>query len=325
MKHMKTALIAAIVGASIIACPILYFLVGPALDAYQLETLWILLAIAGGSGLYCFIVGEISRNNSQMDKLWSLLPEVYLWVMAARSGMNPRITIMAILATLWGIRLTFNFARKGAYSWKFWAGREDYRWIVLRENKSFQPHYKWALFNFFFISIYQNLLVLAITLPALVSMNSEASLNWIDLLATILVALFLIIELIADEQQWAFHSKKHKLLAERKNLEELPAPYNRGFNTIGLWGHCRHPNYVGEQGIWLSLYVFSIAAGIGIFNWSLIGALLLIVLFLGSSTFGEGVSASKYPEYSLYQRQVPRYLFWKKYQGERKEEAKEEA
>ena len=321
MKHMKTALVAGIIAASIIACPILYFLVGPALDDNQLQTLYILLAIAGGSGLYCFVVGEIAHNNSQMDKLWSLLPEIYLWIIAARGNMHPRLVIMAILATLWGARLTFNFARKGAYHIKFWAGREDYRWVVLRDKKEFQPHWKWMLFNFFFISIYQNLLVLAITLPALVSMKSDAGLNWVDFLAMGLVLLFLIIEIIADEQQWFFHSKKNKMLSEGKKLEELPAPFNKGFNTIGLWSYCRHPNYLGEQGVWLSLYIFSIGAGVGIFNWSLIGALLLVVLFLGSSMFGEEISASKYPEYILYKRKVSKFIPWRKYRPETEEGA----
>ena len=35
---------------------------------------------------------------------------------------------MLALVTLWGARLTFNFARKGGYA----PGGEDYRWAVLR-------------------------------------------------------------------------------------------------------------------------------------------------------------------------------------------------
>ena len=54
-------------------------------------------------------------------------------------------------------------------------------------------------------------------------------------------------------------------------------------------------------------------AGIGVFNWSLIGALLLIVLFLGSSSFGEEISRSKYPAYADYCKKTSRYIPWKKY------------
>lgn len=102
-----------------------------------------LLIIAGCSALYCFVVGEITGNNSQMDKLWSILPAVYSWTAAGCCGMKPRLILMAVLATVWGMRLTFNFARKGAYSWKFWAGEEDYRWGWLRKQKYFSN--KWIL------------------------------------------------------------------------------------------------------------------------------------------------------------------------------------
>ena len=290
---------------------------GFVMNETQLETLKILGIVCASSALYCFIVGEISRNNSQMDKLWSILPIAYLWIMAAKSGFNIRIVIMAILVTLWGIRLTFNFARKGAYSIKFWSGEEDYRWLVLRKKKIFQNKFVWALFDLFFISIYQNFLVLAMCLPALACMTSEKKLGVFDIIAAIIVLAFLIIETIADEQQWKFQSKKKELLASGKKLAELEAPYNKGFNTVGLWSRSRHPNYLGEQGFWVSFYLFAIIAGethLGIFNWTIVGAMLILLLFLGSSTFGESVSSSKYPEYQNYQKKVSKYIPLKKYE-----------
>ena len=310
---MKKAILAVLLGGSLLACPILYFTLGPKLDDVQLSTLKLLLLVCACSAAFCFIVGELSHNNSQIDKLWSLLPEVYVWIVAIKGGMHPRLVVMAILATLWGVRLTFNFARKGAYRLRFWEGEEDYRWAVLRGKKEFQPRWKWMLFNLFFISIYQNMLVLCTTLPALIAMRSDAPFGWTDGIAAALMLGFLVLETVADEQQWAFQTKKKALLAEGKALCELPAPYNKGFNTIGLWSRSRHPNYLGEQGIWASFYLFSVGARIGVVNWSLIGALLLIVLFMGSSNFGEEISASKYPEYATYQKRVSRYIPWKKY------------
>ena len=286
------------------------------LSENQIDTLIILLIITGSSALYCFVVGEITRNNSQMDKLWSILPIVYTWVIAAKGGMRVRLVVIAVLVTLWGARLTYNFARKGAYSIKFWTGVEDYRWIVLRQKKMFSSKFTWALFDLFFISIYQNGLVLAMCLPALASMDSTIPFGVFDIIATIFVLLFLIIETIADEEQWKFQSKKKELLKDGKKLEELPEPYNKGFNTIGLWSRSRHPNYLGEQGIWVSIYLFAIASRVthlGIFNWSIFGSMLILLLFLGSSSFGESVSSSKYPEYKEYQEKVSKYIPLKKY------------
>jgi len=315
---MNVKLVGTILGISIITCPFLYVFVGPALDAAQLDALKIVGFICACSCLFCFVVGEATSNNSQMDKLWSILPFVYTWVIAVKSGMNSRLVVMACLATLWGLRLSYNFARKGAYKLKFWEGEEDYRWPVLRSRKEFQPHWKWMLFNLFFISFYQNALVLMITFPALVLMNVTTPFGLIDAIAAVLMFGFIAYETIADEQQWAFHCTKKKLLNEGKKLEELPHPYNKGFNTVGLWSVSRHPNYFAEQSIWCCFYLFTIGGGIGIINWSIIGALLLIVLFIGSSVFSEEISKSKYPEYSRYCEEVSKFFPGKKYCSDKK-------
>ena len=313
MKKMNIPLMGTLLVLSIIVCPILYFTVGPALDDTQLETLKILGIIAACSAAFCFIVGELTGNNSQMDKLWSLLPIAYTWVIAVKGGMGTRLVVMAILATLWGVRLTFNFARKGAYKLKFWEGVEDYRWAIVRSGAPFNnKRWAWTAFDLGFISIYQNALVLMTTFPALVAMSSDVPFGWVDCLAAVLMLGFIIWETVADEQQWAFQTKKWAMINEGKKLEELPAPYNKGFNTTGLWSRSRHPNYFAEQGTWVAFYVFSIGAGMGIINWSVIGALLLIVLFQGSSSLAEEISDSKYPEYEKYCGSVPRFTPGKK-------------
>ena len=135
---MNIPLMGTLLGLSLIVCPLLYIHVGPSLDSTQLEALKVLGIIAGCSAAYCFIVGEITGNNSQMDKLWSLLPIAYTWIIAAKGGSPVRLVVMAVLATLWGARLTFNFARKGAYRLKFWEGAEDYRWSIVRSGPAFR-------------------------------------------------------------------------------------------------------------------------------------------------------------------------------------------
>lgn len=300
---------------SLVVCPILYIYVGPALNALQIETLKTIGIIAGCSALLCFTLGEITRNNSQVDKIWSLLPIVYCWIIAAKGGMHPRLVVMAVLATLWGLRLTYNFARKGAYKLRFWEGEEDYRWEKVRALPFLQNRGVWMAFDLFFISGYQNALILMLTFPALVSMGSSAPFGVMDAVASVLMFGFILYETIADEQQWAFQTKKWSMIKSGKKLEELPAPYNKGFNTIGLWSVSRHPNYMAEQAIWVSLYLFSIGAGVGIINWSMIGALLLIVLFTASTNLVEGISSDKYPEYTNYCKKVNKFFPGRAYKG----------
>lgn len=282
----------------------------------QIETLNILMIVCGISMAYCFIVGELSGNNSQMDKLWSILPIAYAWIVAVKGSMHPRLIVMALLITVWGVRLTINFAKKGAYSFKFWAGEEDYRWIVLRKDPKLNKRWKWALFDLLFISVFQNALVLAITLPLLAVMESAVVFNIFDGLIAVLLLGFIILETIADRQQMSFQTKKYSLLKEGKSLKDLPEPYNLGFNTQGLWGRSRHPNYFSEQAIWIVLYLFTISAGVVsyiFFNWTLVGAMVLILLFMGSSLFSENISLSKYPMYKDYIHKVSKYVPLRRY------------
>ena len=289
---------------------------GDAFTNEQTSTLKILLIVCGCSIAYCFIVGEITHNYSQMDKLWSLLPIAYSWIIAVRGGMSARLFVYALIVSAWGVRLTVNFARKGAYRLKFWEGNEDYRWSVVRQHPVFRHSFLWTLFNLLFISAYQNLLVLAITLPALACMGSSEPFGAADAVAAALSVAFLALETAADEYQWKFHQTKKKMLSEGKALGELPEPYDLGFNTLGPWAYMRHPNYLGEQGMWLSLYLFTIGAGAashGIFHLTLIGPLFLVLLFTGSSTLGERISAGKYPRYRDYAEQVCKYVPLKRF------------
>ena len=316
MKKMLPVFITISLG---IACIILGFVDGIKLDSTQVETLKILGIICGASILYCFIAGELSRNNSQMDKLWSVLPIAYVWVTCAMGGFNFRLIIIAAIVTLWGVRLTYNFAKKGAYSIKFWSGEEDYRWIYLRKQKPFTNKLIWGIFDLLFISIFQNVVVLGITLPAVALMSSTAPFGALDVIAGVIMFGALLYEVIADRQQNKFQTKKYEYLNSGMKLEELPEPYNRGFNVTGLWARSRHPNYIGEQMIWVGLYLFAIAAGVthlGVFNWTITGVVLLILIFVGSSRMAEGISVQKYSEYPSYQKQVFKYLPIRKYKTE---------
>lgn len=93
---------------------------------------WIVIMLL--TVLVCFVVGELTRNFSQVDKLWSLMPIVYSWLTVSAFPASPRIWLMAILVTIWGLRLSYNFYRKGGYHIIPWKGEEDYRWIRVRQK-----------------------------------------------------------------------------------------------------------------------------------------------------------------------------------------------
>ena len=213
--------------------------------------------------------------------------------------------LMSCLVTVWAIRLTFNFARRGGYSWKFWAGEEDYRWEILRQRPGFNNKAVWFLFNVFFICGYQMTLIYLFTLPILTGLSEAApALMWADYLLAAIFIGFVVIEFIADQQQYDFQTEKYR----RINANEPLGEYAHGFIRTGLWGKMRHPNYMAEQSVWIVFYCFSIIATGEVINWSMAGCLLLVILFKSSSDFSEKITASKYPEYKDYQAKVPRFI-----------------
>lgn len=296
---------------TVIVVPIMSFYFGTPLNSLQSEILSTMGFSVSLVVAYCFLVGELSKNNSQVDKLWSVIPIYYVWHMTALGDFHPRMVFMSILVTIWGIRLTYNFARRGAYQLKFWAGEEDYRWEILRKKPGFNNRFVWMIFNLFFISAYQNVLIFLFTIPILTSLytNAPDSLTNKDYFLGILFVSFVIIEFIADQQQYDFQTEKHRRIKSGEDQGE----YKAGFVSKGLWGIVRHPNYAMEQGIWLVFYGFSVISTGEWINWSMPGCLLLLVLFKGSSDFSEGISAEKYPEYKEYQKRVPRFIPFTKF------------
>lgn len=56
------------------------------------------------------------------------------------------------------------------------------------------------------------------------------------------------------------------------------------------------------------LYLFGVAAGAPWLNVTLVGPVLLTLLFHGSTNFTEELSAAKYPDYADYQRRTSRLI-----------------
>ena len=208
---------------------------------------------------------------------------------------NWRLNLMALLVGLWGARLTFNFARKGGFS----KGGEDYRWEVLKEKLG---PVGFQLFNATFISPYQCALVLLFAAPVHTAwIHRDAPLSALDVVATVLFALFVLGETVADEQMWRFQQDKKDRLARGETVE---VPFFRD----GLYRYSRHPNYFCEMALWWAFYLFAVGASGQWLHWTLCGTVLLTLLFQGSVKFGEAISLSKYPSYADYQARVSRLI-----------------
>jgi steroid 5-alpha reductase family enzyme len=260
-----------------------------------MSALDVVMLICGVAIAGTWVAGLATGDSSWVDRIWSIVPVIYLWVFAGFAHGDPRLVLVVVLVTAWGARLTFNFARKGGYT-----GMEDYRWAILRSR---MKGWQYQLFSLFFISGYQNVLLVLITLPALTMSDHRRSLTPADAVLGVLFVLFLVGETVADQQQWNFHRQKAEAAAAGATLEP-------GFVDTGLWRWSRHPNFFCEQAQWWVVFFFGVVAAGSLWQWTVIGAVLLTLLFVGSTIFTESISAGKYPEYAVYRTRTSMIVPW---------------
>jgi steroid 5-alpha reductase family enzyme len=242
-----------------------------------------------------WVLSLLTREHSWVDRLWSIAPVGYVASFAWASGFAPRLALMTALTLAWGVRLTFNYARKGGYA----PGGEDYRWLELRKRMS---PVAFQIFNLLFIAGFQNVLLLAITLPAWAAAQQDAALGWADGLLALTFLMLLAVETVADEQQWRFQNRKRAAVARGEPAEP--------FLSTGLFRWSRHPNFFAEQAMWWVIALFAVLAGSRAWGLVLAGPTVLVLLFFGSTRFTEELSLRKYPSYAEYQRRTSKLVPW---------------
>jgi steroid 5-alpha reductase family enzyme len=261
---------------------------------------------------FCWIASLITKDTSWVDRIWSIVPVVYVWIFAIGAGLSDaRLDVMAGLVTLWGARLTFNFARKGGYA-GLGGDHEDYRWAVLRGRMS---PVAFQVFNFFFIVLFQNAVLLLIALPAYTAYQHRGTaFGAPDIVLTVLFLLFLAGETTADQQQWNFQAWKRAETAAGRD----PSPR---FVQTGLWRLSRHPNFFFENAQWWTIFAFGAVAAGSVLQWTVAGIVLLLAVFIGSTNFTEAITKSKYPEYAAFQKTTSAVIPWFPRRGARPVEA----
>lgn len=242
-----------------------------------------------------------TSDPSIVDRLWSVLPWLYCWHWYL-SAPSPRLLLMTLLASTWGVRLTWNFYLKGGFS-----GGEDYRWAEIRTWPGFDRG--WEAFNLVFICGFQQLVILAFVSPAaaVIGRDAAAPLNLLDAIAAILYLALVAGEAVADWQMLQFQTEKYR----RINAKLPLGPYAKGFIDTGLWAYSRHPNYFCEVSMWWAFYLFTLAAGLPLINWTLSGCAFLTCLFVlphASLDTTEALSSRKYAAFADYQKRVSRFV-----------------
>ena len=203
---------------------------------------WVIVLIAHIiATVIVFIASSLFKNSSFYDPFWSIVPipiVIYIsfWPDSEKLDYE-KIFLFFIPVLYWGIRLTYNWARR-------WEGLydEDFRYEDLKELKFA------SFIDFFGIHLYPTLQVNLSLLPLYysLSVSTNTPSYWLYM-ASFYTIMAVTLELISDNQLWNF--KKNK---DNKNK----------FIKTGLWSFSRHPNYLGEILFWWGIFFMTLAVDV---------------------------------------------------------------
>ncbi|KAF9243550.1 hypothetical protein BU15DRAFT_86489 [Melanogaster broomeanus] len=276
------------------------------------------------SGNYGVSVPAIYTIYYALLPLWPRVPPTWFFpytpetVHESVSGTySPRALVMMVLVVTWMCRLSYHTWRRGLYNVK----AEDYRWEVLRQKL---PPWLFQVVNLTFIAITQNIILFLLGLPAQIAVTQpHIPLSTSDYVLGVLGFLTILVEFVADNQQYSYQRFKH---SGKLDTTEWPGAriawtkrdVERGFVTRGLWAWSRHPNFVCEQLFWIIINFIPLVsphAPAVLFSPTpftalapLLPSLVLCTLFSSSTKFTESISLPKYPVYKAYQRRVGMFL-----------------
>ncbi len=200
-----------------------------------------------------YVLSLFVANSSLYDPYWSLTPFVIVTYILFKVDINVYTIVLYAAFSLWSWRLTINWILNfDDIKW------EDWRYKDYRANNS---KFMFQIINFFGIMMVPTVLVYICMIPMIYSM--EYGLNPLSLIASFIILLGFILEIVADSQMRIF-----KKSASKDDICDK-----------GLWKYSRHPNYLGENLIWLGSSVLVLLTDIS--KWYLgLTFILMLSLFM---------------------------------------------
>lgn len=201
-------------------------------------------AIAGlvilGMMLALWLVSLILKNSSIVDVFWGFGFVVTGWMYFALTpdGFPARKWLMAILVTVWGLRLSLHIL------WRNWGKPEDFRYQKWRDESG--PIWWWK--SFFQVFLLQGFLMWVISAPLLAANIGPMPdrLTFFDGVAVLIWGIGFFFEAVGDWQLARFKAD----------------PANKGqVMRSGVWRYTRHPNYFGDAAQWWGFYILAAVAG----------------------------------------------------------------
>ena len=200
------------------------------------------------------------KDTSIIDIFWGFGFVVVAWVtFLVADGSDGYRWMLAVLTTLWGLRLTAHLANRNL------GHGEDFRYAKMRERHGA----RWPLRSLWSVFWVQGILMWVVSLPVQGGQQlGDGSPGWLAWIGVAVWAVGLFFETVGDLQLSRF----------------IADPSNRGkVMDQGLWRYTRHPNYFGDFSVWWGIWLVALAAGAW---WTVVGPLVMSLLLIKVSGAG---------------------------------------
>ncbi len=220
-----------------------------------LEIYALALLVIMGLMTLLWLVSLRLKNSSIVDIFWGAGFVVSTWIyfFLTPDGFLLRKVLIAILTTLWGVRLSLYIL------WRNWRKGEDFRYQTWR----MEAGAAWWWRSFFKVFLLQGILMWIISTPLLAAQykSNPDRLTVLDFLGMGLWLVGFFFESVGDIQLARFKAN----------------PDNKGkVMDRGVWRTTRHPNYFGDSTQWWGNYLIAASAG----GWWTAFSPLLMTMFL---------------------------------------------
>lgn len=231
-----------------------------------------------------WVLSVVIRDSSIADIFWGfgfVVVVWFTWIIA--DGVEARRLLVAILTTIWGLRLSIYIG------WRNWGG-EDPRYARFRQHVESQGG-NYAIHSLIHVYLLQGLFMCltALVLVFAMSMDTPEQLGVLAWAGIALWVLGMFFETVGDAQLTRFRAD----------------PANAGkIMDRGLWRYTRHPNYFGEACVWVGFFLIAAENLLGLIT--IVSPLTIIYAIVGPSGKGllERRMSKKRPDFEEYKRRT---------------------
>lgn len=202
-----------------------------------------------------WVVSVVIKNASIVDIVWGSGFVVVAWVSyAVADGDDTRRIVIALMVTLWGLRLAGYLAKRNI------GHGEDYRYRAMRKHWGA----RFPIVSLVTVFLLQGVLMWVVSIGVqLGQVPATPSFGPIGTMGILVWMVGLAFEAVGDLQLSRFKAD----------------PANAGkVMDKGLWSLTRHPNYFGDSLVWWGIAIVAAESGLG--AWGFLGAAVMNFLLV---------------------------------------------